>query len=99
MLPFGLSLSPRVFVRCTEAAIAPLRQQGIRLATYLDDWLLLARSEQEAATQMFVVVNHLTDLGFIINTEKSVLSPAQHIIFLGLSLDLSPSQPVCRWRE
>ncbi|XP_030584735.1 uncharacterized protein LOC115779969 [Archocentrus centrarchus] len=87
VLPFGLSLSPRVFVRCTEAAIAPLRQQGIRLATYLDDWLLLARSEQEAATQTCVVVKHLTDLGFIINTEKSVLSPAQHIIFLGLSLD------------
>lgn len=31
-LPFSLSLSPRVFMRRTKAAIAPLRQQGIRLA-------------------------------------------------------------------
>ncbi|XP_041860863.1 uncharacterized protein LOC121652254 [Melanotaenia boesemani] len=87
VLPFGLSLSPRVFVRCTEAAIAPLRRQGIRLATYLDDWLLLAQSEQEARVHTHVLVEHLSDLGFVINTEKSVLSPAQSIIFLGLSLD------------
>ncbi|KAK5913620.1 hypothetical protein CgunFtcFv8_008136 [Champsocephalus gunnari] len=64
VLPFGLSLSPRVFVRCTEAAIAPLRHQGIRLATYLDDWLLLAQSEQEAVTQTNVLVKHLLNLGF-----------------------------------
>ncbi|XP_032363038.1 LOW QUALITY PROTEIN: uncharacterized protein LOC116675032 [Etheostoma spectabile] len=87
VLPFGLSLSPRVFVRCTEAAVAPLRRQGLRLATYLDDWLLLAQSEQESVTQTRILIHHLTNLGFIINTEKSVLSPVQNIIFLGLSLD------------
>ena len=87
VLPFGLSLSPRVFVRCTEAAIAPLRQQGIRLATYLDDWLLLAQSEREARAHTCVLMRHLQELGFVINAEKSMLSPAQSIIFLGLSLD------------
>ena len=87
VLPFGLSLSPRVFVRCTEAAIAPLRQQGIRLATYLDDWLLLARSREEAIVQTRTLIDHLVGLGFVINPEKSVLFPVQKIIFLGLSLD------------
>ncbi|XP_062286992.1 uncharacterized protein LOC133992289 [Scomber scombrus] len=87
VLPFGLSLSPRVFVRCTEAAIAPLRQQGIRLATYLDDWLLLAQSRQEAMAHTRILTRHLLDLGFVINAEKSMLCPTQDIIFLGLSLD------------
>ena len=87
MMPFGLSLSPRVSVRCTEAAIAPLRRQGIRLATYLDDWLLLAQSEQEARAHTRILIRHLFELGFVINTEKSMMSPAQGIIFLGLSLD------------
>ncbi|XP_029937836.1 uncharacterized protein LOC115380768 [Myripristis murdjan] len=87
VLPFGLSLSPRVFVRCTEAAIAPLRRQGIRLATYLDDWLLLAHTEQEVRAHTHLVIRHLTDLSFVINAEKSMLSPKQSIIFLGLSLD------------
>ena len=27
-LPFGLALAPRVFTKCVEAAIAPLRQLG-----------------------------------------------------------------------
>lgn len=53
---FGLSLNQRVFVPCTEAAIAPLRQRGIRLATYLNDWLLLVRSQQEAAAHTRVLV-------------------------------------------
>lgn len=70
-----------MFVQCTEAEIAPLRQQGIRLATYLDDWLLLAWSKQEAMTQMKILIKHLVDLDFIINVEKSVLSS------IGLSLD------------
>ena len=90
VLPFGLSLSPRVFVRCTEAAIAPLRRRGIRLATYLDDWLLLARSEQEASLNTRIVTKHLSDLGFVINAEKSQLSPTQEISFLGLSLRSVP---------
>lgn len=48
ILPFGLSLTLRVFMHCTEAAIASLPRQGICLATYLDDGLLLTQSKQEA---------------------------------------------------
>ncbi|KAK5926556.1 hypothetical protein CgunFtcFv8_022118 [Champsocephalus gunnari] len=69
---------------------APLRQQGIRLATYLDDRLLLAQSEQEAVTQTNVLVKHLLNLGFVINTEKSMLCPAQTALFLGLRLNSVP---------
>ncbi|XP_053296886.1 uncharacterized protein LOC128456655 [Pleuronectes platessa] len=87
VLPFGLSLSPRVFVKCVDAAIAPLRERGIRVATYLDDWLLLARSEQEAAAHTSIVLTHLADLGFVVNREKSVLTPSQEIAFLGLTLN------------
>lgn len=42
VLPFSLSLSPRVLVKCTEAAVAPLRKQGVRIAMYINDWLLAA---------------------------------------------------------
>lgn len=38
VLPFGLSLSPRAFVKCTEAAIVSLRDGGMCLATYIDNW-------------------------------------------------------------
>lgn len=38
VLSLEISLSPQVFVKCTEAAIAPSRKQGIRVATYIN-WL------------------------------------------------------------
>ncbi len=49
VLPFGLALSPRTFTKCVDAALAPLRLQGIRILNYIDDWLILAQSEQIAA--------------------------------------------------
>ncbi len=42
VLPFGLSLSPRVF-KVVEAALVPLREADIRILNYLDDWLILAQ--------------------------------------------------------
>ncbi len=44
VLPFGLSLSPRVFTKVVEAALVPLREAGIRGLNYLDNWLILAQS-------------------------------------------------------
>lgn len=60
VLPFGLSLSPRVFVKCTKAAVAPLREKGIRMATYIYNWLVAAPSHQEVACHTDALVN----LGF-----------------------------------
>ncbi|KAL0189944.1 hypothetical protein M9458_017043, partial [Cirrhinus mrigala] len=47
VLPFGLSLSPCVSTEVTEAALVPLRDQGIRTLNYLDDWLILAQSQDQ----------------------------------------------------
>ncbi len=47
VLPFGLSLSPRVFTKVVEGALIPLREVGIRILNYLDDWLILAQSREE----------------------------------------------------
>ncbi|KAL0169952.1 hypothetical protein M9458_034548, partial [Cirrhinus mrigala] len=44
VLPFSISLSPRVFTKVAEAALALLRELGIRILDYLDDWLILAHS-------------------------------------------------------
>lgn len=87
VLPFGLSLSPRVFVKCTEAAVAPLRKKGIRVATYIDDWLVAAPTRQGATCHTNALIHHLESLGFQINVEKSTLTPTQCITFIGLSLD------------
>ena len=49
--------------------------------------LILANSKEEASQQLEVLVFLLEALGFIINQEKSLLSPVQEIEFLGLMVD------------
>ncbi len=87
VLPFGLSLSPRVFTKVVEAALVPLREAGIRVLNYLDDWLILAQSRALLCEHRDTVLSHLSRLGLRVNWEKSKLSPVQRIYFLGMELD------------
>ncbi|KAI2644612.1 hypothetical protein H4Q32_030720 [Labeo rohita] len=92
VLPFGLSLSPLIFTKIAEAALTPLREMGIRVCNYLDDWLILAHSLELVCTHREVVLNHLAQLGLRVNWEKSKLSPVQRISFLGVELDSISSE-------
>ncbi|KAI7809562.1 hypothetical protein IRJ41_011558 [Triplophysa rosa] len=67
VLPFGLSLSPRTFCLCTEASLAPLRMSGLRILTYIDDWLIVAESEEKVLRDTCSVLTHITSLGFRVN--------------------------------
>ncbi len=60
VLPFGLSLSPRVFTKVVEAALVPLREQGVRILNYLDDWLILAQSRRQLSAHRDLVLKQPT---------------------------------------
>ncbi len=87
VLPFGLSLSPRVFTKVVEVARVPLREQGVRILNYLDDWLILAQSRKQLSAHRDLVLKHLSLLGLRVNWEKSKLVPMQRISFLGMEFD------------
>ncbi len=87
VLPFGLALSPRTYTKCMDAALAPLRLQGIRILNYIDDWLVQAQSQELALRHRDVVLAHLESLGLRLNAKKSVLSPAQRTTYLGVIWD------------
>lgn len=57
-----------MFVKCTEAALTPLREResGIFLAMYIDDWLVTAQSEQKAKdhTVVLILVSLSSGVGF-----------------------------------
>ena len=86
-LPFGLSSAPRVFTKILKPIVARLRAMGIRLIIYLDDFLIMASSPQEAISHLKVVIELLQFAGFLISWEKSVLSPSQTLEFLGINID------------
>uniref|UniRef100_A0A8C1XTW6 ribonuclease H n=1 Tax=Cyprinus carpio TaxID=7962 RepID=A0A8C1XTW6_CYPCA len=87
VLPFGLALSPRVFTKVAEGALAPLREQGVHILNYLDDWLILAHSRARLCEHRDLVLRHLAHLGLRVNWEKSKLSPVQRISYLGMEID------------
>ena len=86
-LPFGLSCAPWTFTKVMKPLMTLLRSWGIRIIIYIDDMLILANSREEATQHLEVLVLLLESLGFIINQEKSLLSPVQEIEFLGLIVD------------
>ncbi|KAI2644756.1 Gag-Pol polyprotein [Labeo rohita] len=70
VLPFSLALSPRTFTKSVDAALAPLRLQSIHILNYIDDWLILAQSEQVAVRHQDVVLAHMKELGLRLITKK-----------------------------
>ena len=57
------------------------------LHVYLDDWLLNPISEELAKQQTQWLLDLCTRLGWVVNVEKSSLTPSQVAIYLGISLD------------
>ena len=87
VLPFGISLAPRIFTRCMRAALTSLCLAGVKILPYLDDWLICAPSFREAEQVTSRVLAHIEALGMSVNLEKSLLLPTQQTTFLGISLD------------
>ena len=88
VLPFGLKDSPWVFTRLVAVLIASLRQSGIQIFHYLDDWLLVANSRSLLELHLQKTLELTHRLGFLVNLEKSSLTPSQIPSFLGASLDI-----------
>ncbi|KAI2655439.1 Protein P [Labeo rohita] len=80
------------FMKCVDAALVPLRLQGIRILNYIDDWLILAESESLAVRHRDVVLAHMKTLGLRLNAKKSVLSPSQRTTYLGVVWDSTMMQ-------
>ena len=81
-LPFGLSSAPQVFTKVTRPIVAWLRQLGIRMVAYIDNFLLLAHTKEEAHLKAQLMVTIFQALGVSINTKKSLLTPEQETEFL-----------------
>ena len=82
-LCFGPTSAPRVFTKIVAVVAAHLREQNVRLASYLDDWLALNQIRIYLLQDRAKCLNLLTSLGFIVNIEKSSLEPSRTITYIG----------------
>lgn len=84
---FGLSTAPRTWTKLLRPVIAWFRSQAVSVVAYLDDILIISCSQEQAVKDVQLVVTTLTDLGFLINRDKSVLTPQRRLEFLGIDVD------------
>ena len=86
-LPFGLNTAPRIFTKLLKPVVAYLRTRNIRLLIYLDDILIIGSSVQILREHTALVIELLQNLGFIINYERSLLTPTPVLEFLGFLIN------------
>ena len=82
-LPFGLRSSPRIFTKVVKPLVVYFRALGVRLLVYLDDILIMAATPELCLEHTQLTWQLLTDLGFLGNLKKSVLTPKQQAEYLG----------------
>lgn len=101
-LPFGIACAPRCFAMVTNFLAETLRKTGIRIVVYLDDFLLASQDRSLLQQQTSMVMTLMQALGWILNLEKSVLTPTQQLEFLGVNWDTLRNQkslPVTKVRK
>ena len=85
--PFGLASAPRMFTKLMKPITPVLRRMGIKMVIYLDDMIFLHQDPVLLEIQTQSAIWVLQHLGFQINWEKSITTPAQSIEFLGFEID------------
>ena len=85
-LPFGIAIAPHVFTKIMKVPMSVLRRYGIRLVVYLDNILLMNQSLYGIKSDLETVYL-LENLGFVINVNKSVLTPSHKTEFLGFTVN------------
>jgi hypothetical protein len=85
-MPFGLSTAPRVCTQLLSVVNFALAELGIIDIRYLDDFFLIATSEDDMARHLLLAQSVIRQFGLVVNTDKTE-GPAQSLSFLGVQLD------------
>lgn len=85
--PFRLSVGRWILTKTTCPILEWARLHNIILSAYLDDWVLIANSKTKVGQDTKLVVQNLTELGWLANHSKSVASPTQRLECLVFDLN------------
>ena len=83
----GLSNCPRYFTKLLKPVYAHLRSKGYLSTAFIDDCYLQGQTYEECAKNVQETVKLFQSLGFVIHSEKSVLSPCKKLKYLGFWLN------------
>ena len=87
MLPFGLRSAPKIFSAVADALQWMLSQRGItNLLHYLDDFIFVAASVDQAVSQKSILIDSFQHLGVPLEPSK-LEGPTTCLTFLGIQID------------
>ena len=84
VLPFGLNVAPMIYTKILKHPLSRLHQEGIPVLAYLDDWITWTPNKIVLQINLRKILSTLENLGFLINHEKSQLTPASELTWLGV---------------
>lgn len=89
-LPFGLASAPWCFTKVMREVAGSLRGRGVRLISYLDDYLFMVPKldKRRADTIKHLVLCTFRDAGLTINYDKSTLTFVDHLVHLGFLINI-----------
>lgn len=87
VLPFGLSTAPHIFTKVLKPLEKHWRIQGINMALFLDDGIILEENECTCKSVSDKIKGDLTRAGLVTNETKSIWDPQQCMQWLGLVWD------------
>ncbi|XP_062596107.1 uncharacterized protein LOC134257519 [Saccostrea cucullata] len=87
LVSLKLASAPRLFTKLLKPVFATLRRLGHVIIGYIDDSLLIGNCIKECLDHVSETLALVESLGFVVNYEKSVLTPSTKIIFLGNVID------------
>ena len=93
-MPNGYAQTPLLFTKLLKQPFGSLRKHGYASVIYIDDSYLQGGTYAHCLENIHATHNLLVSSGFSVNQDKSVLQPAQRIVFLGYALD-SPHMSIC----
>jgi len=84
-----MSTLPWLFTHFVQAMVHHLCRQGMRAMAYMDNFIIIGHSHQQALEHTTNTLSILDQLGWQVNFEKSDLTPSQSKEFLGLLVDMT----------
>lgn len=89
VLPYGLSITPRVFTitNMKKLVAQALSRQGFEALMYLNNWLVQASSCHEGGAHLNLLLSLTGDRGLLVSFVKSHLVPTQTIDWLCMKWD------------
>ena len=87
-MPFGLTTAPWAFSRIMHPVKICLRMKGVSISSFIDDFFILAITQELCSIHAGWAEQILIWLGFQINYAKSSLVPLQSVEYLGILIDL-----------